>query len=85
MEYVYVLWSEKLKKRYVGSTTDVEHRVAEHNTGQSEFTRRGIPWMLVYWEELLTRSEARKRERFLKSGVGRKWLDETLPKYRRGA
>lgn len=75
---VYVLWSKKLSKRYIGSTQDFETRLQQHNKGESQFTKGGIPWMLIYREEFADVSSARKRERFLKSGVGRKWLDELL-------
>ena len=78
MNYVYVLWSEKLQKRYVGSTSDIANRLKEHNHGKTTFTSRGIPWILIYQEEFSTLSEARKRESFLKSGSGRSWLDKNL-------
>jgi len=72
---VYVLWSSKLNKRYVGSTENLKRRLNEHNKGANRFTKGGTPWILVYREEYSTRSEARRREIFLKSGVGRSWLD----------
>jgi putative endonuclease len=75
---VYVLWSHKLKKRYVGFTFDLQKRLSQHNHGKSSFTKKGIPWIIIYSEEYLTESEARKREKFLKSGVGRKFLDLKL-------
>jgi len=75
---VYVLWSEKLNKRYVGSSDDLERRVKQHNRGASRFTSGGIPWKVVHSEEFSTKREARIRELFLKSGVGRKWLDDVL-------
>ena len=78
MYYVYVLWSDKLHKRYIGSTADIEKRIAEHNRGCNKFTKGGIPWILVYQEEFTSKREALKREKFLKSGVGRAWLDEKL-------
>ena len=73
---VYVLWSEKLKKRYVGVTANLESRLRDHNAGRSPFTRRGIPWKIVYNEAYPDASTSRQRERFLKSGAGRKWLDQ---------
>jgi putative endonuclease len=85
MPYVYVLWSDKLRKRYVGCTADVTKRLKEHNAGRTAFTHRGIPWVLIHSEVIETLGEARKRERFLKSGAGRRWLDEQYPEYRRGA
>jgi putative endonuclease len=79
---IYVLWSEKLEKRYVGSGKDPIVRVREHNAGQSNFTRGGRPWILIYAEEHGSNTESLRREQFLKSGVGRKWLDDLFPQYR---
>jgi len=74
--YAYVLWSESLRKRYIGSCRDVEIRLKEHNTGKQRFTKGGIPWILVYREEYSDYSSARKREIYLKTGQGRKYLDD---------
>jgi putative endonuclease len=78
MIFVYALWSEKLYKRYVGVTENVDARLKQHNLGNNRFTSGGIPWVLYYTESYTTRTEALKRERFLKSGVGRAWLDKNL-------
>jgi len=78
LSYIYVLWSNKLQKRYVGSTENLDKRMYEHNHGHSKFTKGGIPWELLYQEEFNSLSEARKRELFLKTGVGRKTLDGIL-------
>jgi putative endonuclease len=83
MYYVYVQWSSKLNKRYVGTTNNVEKRLNEHNRGCNKFTKSGIPWILVFHEE--SRTEALKREKFLKSGQGRAWLDKKLLNNRRDA
>lgn len=74
---VYVLKSFKNGKRYIGQTSkDAFSRMNEHNTGSNQWTRHNGPFEIVYFENFETRSEAIKRERFLKSGQGRKWLDE---------
>jgi len=78
MYYVYVIFSQKLKKRYIGSTKNIDRRIKEHNLGKSKFTAAGISWKLVYKESFPTNNEARKRELFLKSGVGRKFLDQII-------
>ena len=85
MLYGYVLWSAKLRKRYVGSTKDVHNRLLEHNRGSNKFTKGGIPWILIYTEEFQNKTDSLKREKYLKSGRGRKWLDEKFPDFRKGA
>ena len=79
MAFIYVLKSLKNGKRYVGSTkTTPEERLEKHNYGANRFTNRNRPYILVYKEELASSKEARQRENFLKSGVGRKFLDDIL-------
>jgi putative endonuclease len=72
---VYVLWSRRLKKRYIGCTSDIENRVREHNAGRQRFTKGGIPWLLIYSEQVQNLNEARKREVYLKGRSGRQFLD----------
>lgn len=76
--YVYVLWSERLKKRYVGSAMNPDERLKEHNRGKERFTKGGIPWISLYTERYSNISAARKREFFLKSGAGRRWFNDRL-------
>ena len=59
---IYILYSKKLDKYYVGSTTDLDRRFAEHNRGKEKFTKTGIPWLLVYseiFEELIQARQER--------------------------
>jgi putative endonuclease len=44
MPYVYIVYSEKLNKYYVGACTDIERRLYEHNIGHSKFTSQGFYW-----------------------------------------
>ncbi len=75
--YVYVLESLRNGKRYVGSTAKApEIRLREHNGGSNRWTRQNGPFKLVYYEECESKVEASRRERFLKSGAGRKIRDE---------
>ena len=67
--FVYVLGSrnENSKSRtYVGWTTDLERRIAEHNAGIGARSTRGRKWHLLYAESFTTRQEAMKREWHLK-------------------
>ncbi|MFH1781122.1 MAG: GIY-YIG nuclease family protein [Patescibacteria group bacterium] len=75
MYYVYVIKSIKYQTRYVGSTDSVHKRVGEHNIGKCRYTKGRRPWRLIYEEVFSTRAETMKREKFLKSGQGRKYLD----------
>ena len=74
--FVYVLKSCRDGSLYVGSTYDVPMRLARHNNGDYRYTKGHRPWEVVYCEEYRSRSKALQRERFLKTGVGRKELDK---------
>ena len=63
----YVLQSQNNGSYYIGSTGNIEERIKKHNNGQSRYTKSKIPWKIVYMEEYKTRSEAKKREYYLKS------------------
>lgn len=76
---VYVLKSSKNGKRYVGYTgKDPSRRLQEHNTGSNKFTSHNGPFTLVYTESFESKTDAISREHFLKSGQGRKQLDNLL-------
>jgi len=74
MAFVYILLSDKIKRTYVGSTTDIGRRLKEHNDGKNFFTKRYTPWKLFYKEEYSDLGEARKREKYLKTCAGRKFI-----------
>lgn len=62
MFYTYVLKSLKDGKLYIGSTSNLEKRIKEHNGGKSVSTRNRKPFILIYYEQHRTLSEARFRE-----------------------
>jgi len=74
MYFLYVLKSEIAKKSYVGITTDLKRRVKEHNSGKNFYTKRHCPWSIIYTEKFNSREEARKREKYLKTAAGRRYL-----------
>jgi len=78
MTYTYILKSVNYSKTYVGCTTDLERRLREHNSGESTFTKRFKPWELIYKEEFVNISDARKREKYFKSSSGRKKIKEII-------
>jgi len=61
-------------KSYVGITDDIDRRLREHNSGKHLYTKRYMPWELIYTEELASIDEARKREKYYKSTTGRRAL-----------
>jgi len=82
--YVYVLRSEKDEKFYVGYTDNVRKRLALHNSGQVESTRRRVPLELIYWEGCINQQDATKREKYLKSSWGKRYIKNRLEQYLHG-
>ncbi len=60
--FVYILYSALCDKYYVGQTDNLDTRLASHNSGNSLYTSRANDWVIVYTEELTSRTESRKRE-----------------------
>ncbi|MBI1807409.1 MAG: GIY-YIG nuclease family protein [Ignavibacteria bacterium] len=78
MHYVYVLQSTKDGKRYVGITNNIIRRLRQHNSGRVPATKGRKPLALLRLEEFDDRSEAAQREKYSKSGLGRKELEQLL-------
>ncbi len=75
MTYVYVLESAREPNhRYVGLTSDLKQRFADHNAGRSPHTRKHTPWNLVAYTAFADEMTAVAFERYLKSGSGRAFL-----------
>jgi putative endonuclease len=79
MFYAYVLQNLK-GVLYKGSTDNTAKRLEQHNSnnGFLSFTAKRGPWKLVYVEEFKTRKEAEEREKYFKSGAGRRFLKEKI-------
>jgi len=72
---VYVIYSVKFNKIYIGQTSDLERRLSEHNNASlSIYTKKFILWDVVYSENYNSRSEALIREKQLKSSRGRAFI-----------
>jgi len=70
--FVYIIWSEKLNKFYVGSTQDIENRLKEHNNREGNFTSKGVPWKMIWNIKSDDRIEAVRLEtRIKKRGIKR--------------
>ena len=78
MYYVYVLKSLSKDKGYVGMTNNLERRLQEHDSGQNSYTKRYVPWKMIYHEEYVSLEEARKREKYLKGTTGRRYLKKVF-------
>ena len=77
---IYVLKSKRNGKRYIGFTSkSIEERLDEHNSGSNAWTRQNKPFELIYSELYKDEKAALKREKFLKSGQGRQFLNSSLP------
>ena len=74
MFWVYAISSISRNYIYVGLTDNLERRIDQHNKGYNRTTKPYAPFVLIYTEECDTRLEARKREKYLKSGVGKEFL-----------
>ena len=70
MFYVYLLHSISDRGFYIGYSSDLRKRLAEHKRGASFATKSRGPWKLVYYEAYIERQDAEGRERYLKSGAG---------------
>lgn len=81
MYYVYVLYSEKDKHLYIGSTPDLRLRLRKHNSGLVRSTKGRIPLKLIYYEAYILKTDSFRREKYLKSGGGRKELAKQLESY----
>ena len=74
--------SEKEKEElYFGFTHDLKRRLNEHNSGDNISTKRYMPWKLIYYEACLSESDARRREKYLKTNMGRRMLKRRLKDY----
>ena len=78
MFFCYILYSGKIDRYYVGVCADLEIRLERHNSGWGKYTKRGIPWKIVHFENFLTKSEALKRERQIKKMKSRKYIESIL-------
>ncbi|WP_445666297.1 GIY-YIG nuclease family protein [Fodinibius sp. AD559] len=76
--YVYVLYSLKDNNWYTGFTSDLRSRVKEHQLGRTNSTRHRRPLKLIYFEGCLNKADALARKKYLKSGMGKRYLRNRL-------
>jgi len=71
--FVYIIKSKE-GYIYTGSTSDITKRLSQHNNKLAGWTKRGNDWKIIHLEEFDNLSDARKREKWFKSGVGRELI-----------
>ena len=78
MPYMYILYSEKINKYYIGACINMERRLYEHNIGHSAFSSTGIPWEKKYAKYFDTLLEAKQFELKIKKMKSRKYIEALI-------
>ena len=81
MFYTYILKSKKNGNMYTGFTIDLRKHFKEHNGNKSAYTKGRGPFKLIYYEACLNEYDARSREKYLKSGKGKRYIKYRLNRF----
>ena len=81
MFFTYILQSERDKKWYTGQTADLRKRFSKHNSGKNGYTKNRGPFKIIYYEACLHTDDAKAREKYLKSGMGKRYLRNRLKRF----
>jgi len=81
MFYTYVIRSKKDNKWYTGSTNNLRKRLKEHNDNKVFSTKGRGPFELIYYEACMNEQDARAREKYLKSGMGKRYLKNRMKRF----
>ena len=81
MFYTYLLQSLKSGRWYTGYTSDLRKRFKEHCEGKSTWTKYRGPFKIIYYEACVNEQDARSREKYLKSGMGKRYLKNRLKRF----
>ncbi len=84
MFYVYILQSLKDGKLYTGFAEDLRKRILKHNLGKVFSTKSRRPLRLIYLEVCLHKEDAKQREKYLKTGIGKRFIKDRLKHYFKG-
>ena len=79
--YVYILESGKDNGWYTGYTSNLKKRLSEHQAGHTKSIKYQGPWSLIYYEACLSEDDAVAREKYLKSGMGNRYIRNRLKAY----
>ena len=81
MYYTYIIHSKKDNRWYTGFTADLRKRLKQHNDGKVFSTKNRGPFKLIYYEACICERDARTREKYLKSGMGKRYLKNRLRRF----
>jgi len=82
--FVYILYSDSIDRYYIGSCSNVDVGLSSHNAGATISTKSGRPWKVVHREEFCSKSEAIKRENYLKRMKSRVFIEKLFKKVNDG-
>lgn len=80
-QYVYVLTSLRSGKWYIGCTNDLRKRFKEHQEDKSTYTKGRGPFEIIYYEGCLNKQDGYAREKYLKSGMGRRYIKNRIKRF----
>ncbi|MCQ9205958.1 MAG: GIY-YIG nuclease family protein [Omnitrophica bacterium] len=81
MFYVYIIQSKSNNRMYTGFTCNLRKRFNEHNNGRVVSTKNRGPFKIIYYEACANEYDARAREKYLKSGMGKRYLKNRLKRF----
>lgn len=81
MHYTYVIRSKKDRKNYTGCCSDLRKRFKQHNNNEVVSTKGRGPFELIYYEACQNQQDAYAREKYLKSGMGKRYLKNRLKRF----
>jgi len=83
--YTYVLESLKDGKKYTGYTQNLKLKFEQHDKGEVPSTKNRRPLQIIYYEWCLSRDDAMRREKYLKTYYGKMYLSKRLKSYSTGS
>ena len=79
--FVYVLESVNFDRLYIGSTHDLQKRLAKHNLAINFSTKPYAPWRMIFYEAYISKEDALRREKYLKTSQGARLLKRMLKQF----
>ncbi len=79
--FTYLLESKRDKRWYTGCANDLRKRFKQHNDGSVPSTKGRGPFIIIYYEACFNKNDAFARERYLKSGMGKRYLKNRLKRF----